>query len=470
MSAVLRSSPPRGPLQIRNRTPSPVKIETEATTALEATMHTSPKQPSVLPLNLRRTPSPTRAIERNGVSPSRERSNASSPGLEREISSSSTLTRPFAASGPSRPLGPREPTVKRTRSLAPLRPPISDGRIVSGTGRRVSAGRERVPLKDDDNPSPQTAQSFLGVASMKAKRARSVEEMTPRKRSYDRHSKTITQLETDEDEETGGNYKRTPSGSKRDKEPLRPSVRSNGVVTPLSRQTDETPTFGMDGIEPDYSDEKEHIKRAILQTRQVKHQLDRLSNSMGSKCATSKQLQTVLDESSASLTRSPPSRKLSKHATSTRDTSLSSRRTPSNASTSSKTDAVDAGFVQGWLTRSNATIEHVLASLAQAEAEKSELSGRLENAQEQVDMVSLPLCLCVVMSNVKLKVNPVISRHVKSRACRADWSEPQTSTIWPRLRYKMSRPSSRLYMKLSTWSLTAYSTMPAFLRPRRSRP
>jgi hypothetical protein len=92
----------------------------------------------------------------------------------------STSVSPGVSNGLNgRPLGPRQPTIRQDRSIAPVGT-SRGGRIVSGGGRRVSAGREKIPLKESPIELEESPTSPL-----MHKRARSTEELVPRKRSYD---------------------------------------------------------------------------------------------------------------------------------------------------------------------------------------------------------------------------------------------------------------------------------------------
>jgi hypothetical protein len=172
ISAVSRTSPPRGALHVRNRTPSPPPDDSdELMTIKPINLPVS----ATRPLNLARgrTPSPTK-----GPRP------LPSPrplGMDLELASSTTLTATASTPlvSPGRLLGPRQPTIKRERSIAPA----GTARVVSGAGRKVSTGRPTMPLKDSPIETDVSPTSPLIH-----KRNRSDEVLAPRKRSFDRHT------------------------------------------------------------------------------------------------------------------------------------------------------------------------------------------------------------------------------------------------------------------------------------------
>lgn len=98
-----------------------------------------------------------------------------------EHTSEAAFTNTVSAS-PGRLLGPRQPTIKRERSIAPAGTSKST-RVVSGAGRRVSTGRETIPLKN----SP-TITDVSHASPLLNKRTRSDEALAPRKMSFNRHT------------------------------------------------------------------------------------------------------------------------------------------------------------------------------------------------------------------------------------------------------------------------------------------
>jgi len=177
--AVSRTTPPRGALHVRNWTPSPPADDMEDLGTIKPI---NLPMSAARPLNLtrNRTPSPTKEARPlpspqpllQDMFPAQQ--SVASLSISGPVASSST------GLSPGRLLGPRQPTVKRERSIAPVGSSKS-GRVVSGTGRRVSTGRETIPLKDSPSPVEQSP-------TLQHKRARSDEAIAPRKRSFDRHT------------------------------------------------------------------------------------------------------------------------------------------------------------------------------------------------------------------------------------------------------------------------------------------
>jgi hypothetical protein len=177
--AVSRTTPPRGALHVRNWTPSPPEDDMEDLGTIKPI---NLPMSAARPLNLTRNrePSPTREVR---PLPSPQPLLDDTFAVPQSVATLS-ISAPVASSStglsPGRLLGPRQPTVKRERSIAPVGSSKS-GRVVSGTGRRVSTGRETIPLKDSPSPVEQSP-------TLQHKRARSDEAIAPRKRSFDRHT------------------------------------------------------------------------------------------------------------------------------------------------------------------------------------------------------------------------------------------------------------------------------------------
>ena len=80
----------------------------------------------------------------------------------------------------TRPHGPRSPVPRSTVNTAGLGSAHTRLRVVSGAGRRVSAGRDKVPLKGDENESPL---HNMPPIHLSGKRQHSEDQLAPRKRS-----------------------------------------------------------------------------------------------------------------------------------------------------------------------------------------------------------------------------------------------------------------------------------------------
>lgn len=162
--------PRTAPLQVRNKSPSPTKAMAIHTPEL-------PMIPITSPLNLRDglarsyTPTPTSP---SPLSPRGTRGTLigpRSPGLG---------SRAGLPQGPRSP-GPRPIPIAQPTAIGSAHTRL---RVVSGNGRRVSVGRETIPLKGG-SPDPPRASSALDHSTpiMLAKRQHSEDHLTPRKRS-----------------------------------------------------------------------------------------------------------------------------------------------------------------------------------------------------------------------------------------------------------------------------------------------
>ncbi|KAK6904572.1 hypothetical protein I203_105388 [Kwoniella mangroviensis CBS 8507] len=169
------------------------------------------------PLRIRKTPSPVRALSptmdatpRATVSPIPSHI---LPTLAQSIanddpifSSPRQIPSPALPSAPlsPRPIGPRSPVQGSSSNLPSRLPVLVQGttigsahtrlRIVSGGGRRISVGREMVPLKGCEESESTEAQSTPTTLPA-AKRQHSADNLTPRKRSPTRsplHSRDVS--------------------------------------------------------------------------------------------------------------------------------------------------------------------------------------------------------------------------------------------------------------------------------------
>lgn len=108
---------------------------------------------------------------------------ATSPQQECESLPRSTTTPTTVPLSP-RPSGPRSPLPKAQIITPGLSSAHTRLRVVSGGGRRVSAGRETVPLKGDENVSP--SQNTPPTIHISGKRQHSEDQLQSRKRSLSR--------------------------------------------------------------------------------------------------------------------------------------------------------------------------------------------------------------------------------------------------------------------------------------------
>jgi hypothetical protein len=166
-------------LSIRNRTPS----SSPEVTRTGPISTTASVLPLVRPLDLsrRKTPSPTHNLSMSTLLSDSE-PRASDVPLQ--PGNSSTLKalergRSIRSNGSiSKPMGPRSARRSRTQPVDDAGSAYTSLVLPGGNGRMVTPGRETVPLKglvDESTTSPPLAH----------KRARSQEELAPRKRSAD---------------------------------------------------------------------------------------------------------------------------------------------------------------------------------------------------------------------------------------------------------------------------------------------
>ncbi|WVW79054.1 hypothetical protein I302_101017 [Kwoniella bestiolae CBS 10118] len=170
-NAVRSESPPptTAPLRIR-KTPSPVR-------ALSPTMETTPRATA--------SPIPAHTFPILAQSIMDDERIFSSP---RQLPSPSLPPIPLSP----RPIGPRSPVQGSAYNLPSRLPVLVQAptigsahtrlRIVSGGGRRISVGRETVPLKDSED-CENTEPPSTPTAPFVAKRQLSADNLTPRKRS-----------------------------------------------------------------------------------------------------------------------------------------------------------------------------------------------------------------------------------------------------------------------------------------------
>ncbi|OCF72444.1 hypothetical protein I204_06823 [Kwoniella mangroviensis CBS 8886] len=182
-NTVRSETPPSttAPLRIR-KTPSPVR-------ALSPTMDTTPRA-TVSPIPSHILPTLAQSIANDDPI-------FSSP---RQIPSPALPSAPLSP----RPIGPRSPVQGSSSNLPSRLPVLVQGttigsahtrlRIVSGGGRRISVGREMVPLKGCEESESTEAQSTPTTLPA-AKRQHSADNLTPRKRSPTRsplHSRDVS--------------------------------------------------------------------------------------------------------------------------------------------------------------------------------------------------------------------------------------------------------------------------------------
>ncbi|KAK4685638.1 hypothetical protein P7C73_g4506, partial [Tremellales sp. Uapishka_1] len=178
---------PTAPLRIRNKSPSPTRAfgslsqETPRPPVMELI---SPKTTvptplsSTAPLHIRRIPTLGQSI----LSP---KTDAAEIYMTSPRQLPSPPPRPPSAPLSPRPQGPRGPAPRSQIPALSLGSNHTRLRIVSGGRRRVSVGRETIPLKGGENESP-TAHSGTPTIVIATKRQHSSDQLSPRKRSPSR--------------------------------------------------------------------------------------------------------------------------------------------------------------------------------------------------------------------------------------------------------------------------------------------
>ena len=264
------------PLRVRSKSPSPTKsLSTPpADITPRANLRFSPYEPaltldamiaatsptsgqrlmdlsSLSPTGL---PTPTKSLNRpashdvirepptqNLKSPTSYEPIRSPPLNQMSNGSTNATSTPIAVPQSPRPGGPREPAAARS---LPAYPGLGSGhtqlRVVSGRGRKVSPGRNTMPLKGegDENVSPQDEERGRGrnVSGSTSKRPHSVDQLSPRKRSPSRSPlqppNKVEEGKMPDPASAPASMKRTPGRQTPGKAT---PIRSSGPLTPSRR-------------------------------------------------------------------------------------------------------------------------------------------------------------------------------------------------------------------------------------------
>jgi hypothetical protein len=243
-------SPQKGSLMVRNRTPSPptdpVRISCEA--SVTTPLHV------VRPLDLsrRKTPSPTpnRLTTVAAPTPSRSMS-INTPENKHDMFSPTSpqlgRTRSVRSNTPAaKPSGPRSVRSGTVRSQPAAGSSYTTLRVATGSGRIVSPGRDTMPLQEITNDGSRISPTAAH------KRARSQEELAPRKRSADYTTSTSTSnastVKADEERNkslSGGRLLLGPKLSQR-------QVSSSTAASPIRADHDRKRTSGNHGTLSSY--------------------------------------------------------------------------------------------------------------------------------------------------------------------------------------------------------------------------
>jgi hypothetical protein len=157
---------PTAPLRVRNKSPSPVKASSSIVDSSRSRQELMTVEGNSLPRGSTTADAALVASPRQMGSPPPQPSNTA-------------VTGPLSP----RPQGPRSPVPKALISTPKLGSAHTRLRVLSGGGRRVSAGRETIPLKGDENSSPSRITPTVQIAY---KRQHSEDQLQPRKRSPSR--------------------------------------------------------------------------------------------------------------------------------------------------------------------------------------------------------------------------------------------------------------------------------------------
>nr|XP_031862275.1 uncharacterized protein CI109_002240 [Kwoniella shandongensis]KAA5529347.1 hypothetical protein CI109_002240 [Kwoniella shandongensis] len=419
--------------ELRGQVEERAKME-EAEASLRATLESPPAISATAPLHIRKTPSPTRPFTPAAdLTPVASLNRPTSPSTEplrrtptlaqsilpaedvlftspRQIASpppppsSSTAPlspRPSTAPLSPRPIGPRSP-IPGPRNPPPRLPtqtPILGSahtklRIVSGGGRRISLGRETVPLKggDENDSLTQTTPTILIT-----KRQHSSDQLSPRKRSptrsplYPREASDPSQILPDPlnvpsfskkpgTRRVSGNNRQTPRRSSGPLTTPRTVSASQASVTSVATATtvDDVEMSDHPDMRTAMDSTRKKIRDARGSTKRLKSEMSNLRKQM-TKDSKGKDLAARLDHNS-SLPRSPQRRNINRMADyDTTHDSISSRQS------SSGRKEIDA-IVMDECARGIVSIaERIDAHLKQAEGDSDQaavLAKRLAQENE----------------------------------------------------------------------------------------
>ncbi|WVF65702.1 hypothetical protein IAT40_000433 [Kwoniella sp. CBS 6097] len=319
------------------------QAEAALRTTLQGTAEAAPMSTSITaPLRIVKSPSPSRPMSPSTevtprattpISPLHIRQ---TPTLGRSLTGTGELmfTSPRAINSPSlasnimtplspRPNGPRSPL---PIARAPPPQPAAIGsahtklRIVSGGGRRISVGRETIPLKNgDENDFPST--KSIPPVNLATKRQHSTDNLTPRKRSPSRSPLHSCELISAPSQPTSSGRKSslTPnlSASRRSSGGKPSSRRSSGpLTTPRTISTSQNSVHSVASsaatVEDFATKQYPDLRAAIegSQQKRLKSELSGLRKQI-SREAKGKDLAQRLDRN-ASLPRSPQRRNINR--------------------------------------------------------------------------------------------------------------------------------------------------------------
>ncbi|KAJ9106135.1 hypothetical protein QFC21_001277 [Naganishia friedmannii] len=372
------ASPQRGSLAVRNRTPSPSPDVT--ITALVLT--TASALPLVRPLDLsrRKTPSPTRNLSAPTLLCNRDPRILDAPSQSERLSASMALERgrSVRSNGSlSKPMGPRSARRSGIRPADAAGSAYTSLVLPVGNGRVVTPSRETVPLKDH-------VDAITISPTLAHKRARSQEELAPRKRSADY---TVSDIKTsttasdsehnrsiliDQRQDFAGSALRhvssTTIGSTDTNDTVGKRYRgelSRGHGTLLSYHASENAAENTD----------EHVTVALRTSGNIRAELTELKVRLGRDVAAKDRLRRV-DHRNPSLCRSPPSKRLSRRVApeiAEREIvhgSISSRHSAS----SSKSD-FDVSFLDDWTQGVAGLLDQLDHDLEQAKMGSTRLAS-----------------------------------------------------------------------------------------------
>ena len=249
---------PTAPLRFRSKTPSPTRALSPTTddtpkapkrqdvglfdasisldAMIAATAVSNALSPRSIPTGHLRSPA-SHEVLRDGLAADHLRSPVSYEAIRspppHEITQGSARFMMDSAPASPRPQGPRSPGPRNT----PLYPGLGSGhtslRVVSGNGRKVTPGRETMPLQSDD-ASPFVSSSRIPSA----KRQRSADQLSPRKRSSSQSPAEVAEGGSERVPDPLPVPSLTKKGTPR-KNPSIPlktdSPRSSGPLTPMRR-------------------------------------------------------------------------------------------------------------------------------------------------------------------------------------------------------------------------------------------
>ncbi|GHJ88511.1 hypothetical protein NliqN6_4913 [Naganishia liquefaciens] len=411
-------SPQRGSLVVRNRTPTPPMETHEESQVRSPSSSANVIRP--LDLSRRKTPSPTpnRLNTVSGTSSTISQRvkednpdvfSPTSPALSRMCSARTT-------GSATRPSGPRLAPQSSGRSAVSIGSSFTTLSVSSSHGRSISPARETIPLQEISNDnsriSPNTSQ----------KRARSQEELAPRKRSADYTTMApISNASTSRASSASGlqaehDHMRGVVASPRQVSST--SVASRDTVIAQHRQD----RVGHRKLLANYyapecatENTDEHVTIAIRTSRSIRAEMMELNTRLGRDVASKERIRRI-DSLNPSICRSPPSKRLSRRAApdsgeleSAVYGSVSSRH-----SVQSTRSELDVGIIDDWTQNVTVLLDQLDHDLEQAKMGSGRTGAALTTMKIAMEKSASQL------TSVRADLDAAIARNALDKAQIAD--------------------------------------------------